>query len=199
MTTSQFETLLYNYGNDIYGFCCHLTGSRQSADDLYQDSVLKAFEILGRIDGRTDNGFKSARNYIIGIAVKLYKNQRRKKSSGECFMEDGFANSLRDPSDIVEDTELRTQYAEVRRAVSELPEKLRIVVYMYYYAEMSISDISSQLGIPEGTVKSRMNNARKKLKNILDKPEVNRHEKKQQIRQTDKKRSEYKSAGRFEY
>ncbi|MDE6785271.1 MAG: RNA polymerase sigma factor [Ruminococcus sp.] len=199
MTTAQFETLLCNYGSDIYGFCCHLTGSRQSADDLYQDSVLKAFEILGRIDGRTDNGFRSAKNYIIGIAVKLYKNQRRKKSSGECFMEDRFANTLRDPSDIAEDTERKTQYAEVRKAVSELPEKLRIVVYMYYYADMSISDISAQLGIPEGTVKSRMNNARKKLKNTLDEPEVSRHEKKQQIRQTDTRFSEHKSAGRFEY
>ena len=44
MTHVEMEQFIAEYGADIYSFCCRLTGSRQEADDLYQETFLKAVE-----------------------------------------------------------------------------------------------------------------------------------------------------------
>ena len=58
----------------------------------------------------------------------------------------------------------RDEKDKLRRLVAALPDKYRAVILMYYMEEMSIDDIASALRIPAGTVKSRMNKARKILK-----------------------------------
>lgn len=56
----------------------------------------------------------------------------------------------------------------VRSAVGKLPDKYRIPVLLFYMEELSISDISSILKLPEGTVKSRIHRAKKILKQKLE-------------------------------
>lgn len=171
MTQEQFETLLARHGDEIFGFCCHITGSRSNAEDLYQDAVLKAFELLGRIDGSSKNSLKSARNYVIGVAVKLNCNQsRRTTRNSKLFVADGesLLGIAMDDSDIIRDTEQKSVYRELRAVIGGLPERLRNVVYMYYYAEMPVADIAQQLEIPSGTVKSRLNKARKEIKKKME-------------------------------
>lgn len=77
-------------------------------------------------------------------------------------------NSLSDSTDIVGDLEQKELLKSVRRIVGELPEKLRIVTYMFYYLDMSVNDISAELDIPLGTVKSRLNRSRKQIKKELE-------------------------------
>ena len=55
----------------------------------------------------------------------------------------------------------------VFEAVMKLPKKYRIVIHLYYYEDMSVSEIAKTLGSREGTVKSQLNRARKILKNEL--------------------------------
>lgn len=173
MTAIQFEKLLEQYGNSIFGFCCHLTGNSELAKDLYQDSVMKAFSMLDRMKCQSDkeNDLRTARNYIMGIAVRLYKNMRRKSSYKESL------NSLNDEilsgiasseTDIATEAEQKEVLSIIRTLTGELPEKLRIAVYMFYYADMSIEDISGQLRIPRGTVKSRLNRARNTIRKGLE-------------------------------
>lgn len=52
--------------------------------------------------------------------------------------------------------------------VASLPEKYRIPIYLYYSADMQISELSKILGLPEGTIKSRMRKAKKQLKEKLE-------------------------------
>ena len=72
MTVTQFESLLKTHGSAILGFCRHLTGNEVSAQDLYQDTLLKAFSKLAKINCDMTEEMLSAKNYLIGIAVKLY-------------------------------------------------------------------------------------------------------------------------------
>lgn len=171
MTTIQFEKLLKRYGNSIFGFCCHLTGNSELAGDLYQDSVMKAFSMLDRIRSDEDDDLRTARNYIMGISVRLYKNMRRKASFKESL------NSLNDEAlsgiagsgtDVAIEAEQKEALSIIKTLTGELPEKLRIAVYMFYYADMSIEDISTQLKIPRGTVKSRLNRARNAIRKGLE-------------------------------
>ena len=156
MTITQFEKLLQEYGSSIYGFCCHLTGNRMAAEDLYQDAVLKAFSKLQTI--RSED---KARNYILGIAVRLYKNQRRKHT--ETPASDQLV-PVPDMQNVAEETEQQELYACVRRAVQGLPHRLREVTYLYYFSGLRTKEIVAVLHIPEGTVKSRLSKARSEIR-----------------------------------
>ena len=85
MTVTRFESLLKTHGSAILGFCRHLTGDEISAQDLYQDTLLKAFSKLAKINCDTTEEMLSAKNYLIGIAVKLYQNQKRRKMNYETY------------------------------------------------------------------------------------------------------------------
>ena len=58
-------------------------------------------------------------------------------------------------------------YSPLYEAINGLPEKLRLAVIMFYFKEMDIAATAQVLGVPEGTVKSRLNKARKLLKEVL--------------------------------
>lgn len=162
MTVTQFEILLKQYGNSIFGFCCHLTGSTDLAEDLYQEAVLKAFSVIYKIncDDSEKDAYKSVKNYIIGIAVKLYKNEIRKKMTNALVYDSEIIESIESEQNTESDFLKNEVQAAVRQTVDTLSDKFRIIVYMFYYADMSIEQISCQLKIPKGTVKSRLNRAR---------------------------------------
>lgn len=173
MTKNELEQLIEKHGNDIYRFCFHLTGCRDDADDLYQDTLCKVYEIRQRIR-KTEDGslLEKERNYCLGIAVRLYKNlYRRKTQQTEEFLDDEFQNCREEPaSELVteEIVEKKEMQLKVRNSIRQLPLKQRAVIYLFYYSELSIKDISALLRIPAGTVKSRLNKAKSSLKNELE-------------------------------
>ena len=72
MTIQELEQCISCYGKDIYSFCLHLTCDRQRADELYQDTFLKATEQYSKI--RMDDNPKS---YFLSIALRIWKNEKR--------------------------------------------------------------------------------------------------------------------------
>ena len=72
---------------------------------------------------------------------------------------------LSSDAETVEETVIKQDEEElIRSLVNELPEKMRIVILMYYMEEMSVDEISKALHIPAGTVKSRMHQAKNRLR-----------------------------------
>ena len=173
MTKDGFEQLIQTHGNDIYRFCYHLTGCAEDADDLYQDTLCKAFEIRRRLrdpeDGET---LKEERNYCLGIAIRLYKNLFRKKSRHIVESLDDeqkkFSEKLASGGKIDEKLAKQEMQAQVRNSIQALPLRQRSVIYLFYYSELSIKDIASLLHIPTGTVKSRLNKAKSALRKELE-------------------------------
>lgn len=196
MTGSELERCIELYGKDIYSFCRYLTKQIQEADDLYQDTFLKAVELREKIDFQ-----ENPKSYLLSITARLWNNRRRKagwrsriarqqryideaemtgkavsaftgenmakKAVGENFgyhpKEEGSIDSS--PEKILLNLEKRSQ---VRQAVKELPEKYRIVVLLHYMEELGIEEIAGICGLPNGTVKSRLHQARKILKKRLE-------------------------------
>ncbi len=81
MDRLELEQCIRKYGRDIYSFCKHLACNVQDADELYQDTFLKAVELQQKIDWQ-----ENPKSYLLSITVRLWKNRRRKaagaKSSG---------------------------------------------------------------------------------------------------------------------
>jgi len=165
---NQIENIISEYGKQIYSFCVYITGDRDAADDLYQQTFLVAIE-KGEIE--TDRNPKS---YLITIAMNLWNNQKRKflwrrKKADVVYFEDGAEENVEDSSPSVEeDYERREEIQRIRQTVQTLPDKLREVVLMHFMEELSVEEIAVILKIPAGTVKSRIHKAKKVLKERLN-------------------------------
>lgn len=169
MDITELNELVRTHGKAIYGFCHKLAKNRNDADDLYQETFLKAMELYHKID----NG-NNPKGFLISIAVRQWKNNRRKYARRNRlapieelneYLGSNIISKEMSPDSIVISNELRST---LQTAADKLNDKLRIPLYMYYTAGMSNEEISVALKIPEGTVKSRLFKARKTLKNILE-------------------------------
>lgn len=158
------DNLIDKYGRDIYSFCVYLTGSRDLADDLYQQTFLIALS-KNEIDLQ-----KNPKSYLLSVAVNVRNNQRRKflwrRNKFETVPMDE-ETGIGSDEDIEKDILRKERDDEVRKAVGELPEKMRQVVILFYTEDLQITQIAKILKISEGTVKSRLHNARKILKERL--------------------------------
>lgn len=170
MTKQELEICIDEYGKDIYSFCKHLTNNLQEADDLYQDTFLMAVELKEKIE--YGNNPKS---YLLSIALRLWKNKKRKSAWRKRIAD---VQSIVDERDVekVGSTELspeervtsKEKDESIRMAVNRLPEKLKIVVLLFYMEDLSTAQIAETVKIPVGTVLSRLYQARKILKKELE-------------------------------
>ncbi len=165
----QIEHYINEYGKQIYSFCVYITGDRDAADDLYQQTFLVAIE---KKEIREDQNPKS---YLLSIAVNLWNNQKRKylwrrKKVNVVFFEEGAEEQIMDHAPSVEEAvEQKDEINRIRQAVQTLPDKLRVVILMHFMEEMSVEEVSQVLGIPAGTVKSRIHKAKAVLREKLTK------------------------------
>ena len=115
--------------------------------------------------------------YLIAITVNLWKNQKKKyavrnKKANIIYLEADNPEQLADGSESVEEQLIREEEKRlVRKLVDNLPDKLRIVILMFYMEDMSLLEISKALHIPVGTVKSRIHQAKSRLKERMSKYE----------------------------
>ena len=166
MRQEVLEQYIREYGKDLYSFCRSMTWNLEEAQDLYQDTFLKLYEIGDRLV--TLNNPKS---YLMGIAVNLYRNEKRKLSVRRRIV--GVWQSVEEmDTDIPEDARLleeeviaREECRIVRSAVQSLADKYRLPVLLFYMEELS--EIASVLRLPEGTVKSRLHRAKRILQQML--------------------------------
>ena len=168
MNISQLETCIDEYGKDIYAFCRYITKDVSEAEELYQDTFLKAMEILLRIEYESN-----PKSYLLSIALRLWKNQNRKKAWRMRIAptENLTEERIRDfeSGNMIEDTILiREQRDFVRKQVEMLEEKYRIPIYLFYTEQLTVEVIGKILKLPTGTVKSRLHKARKILKKELE-------------------------------
>lgn len=156
MNKQQADELIVQYLPKIYGFAMKKAFSYQEAEELSSDivaevylSMLSAKEIVN-IDG-----------YVWRISEHVYSKFVSSKKKREGVSIDGM--------DIPDDTSVLDEDAEseldlLRREIAFLTQTRRKIVYSFYYENKTISTITEEMGIPEGTVKWHLNKARNDLK-----------------------------------
>ena len=169
MSREELEKYIYAYGKDLFSFCCLVTGSRQEAEDLYQDTFLKMYEARERLMVE-----KNPKSFLMGVSVNLYRNRRRKYAirrrilGAETAMEDAETQLSCEGRGTEEQILYKEECELLRRMVKELPDKYRIPVVLFYMEELSLEEIGGILHAPEGTVKSRLHRAKKILRQRLE-------------------------------
>lgn len=75
MSVEDMEEMINLYGDDLFRFCFHLVNNREEAEELYQETFVKAFQLRNKI-----NRCGNVKSFLMGIAANLWKNALRKKA-----------------------------------------------------------------------------------------------------------------------
>ncbi|MET7606904.1 sigma-70 family RNA polymerase sigma factor [Streptomyces avermitilis] len=156
-----FARLYDRYAPDIHRYAARRLGDG-AADDITADTFLTAFRIRSRYDLTRTN----ARPWLYGIAGNLIGKQRR----AEVRALKALARTGHDPvaASWVEDTESRVAaQGPLAGALAALPAGDRHVLLLVAWADLTYQEVAQALDIPVGTVRSRLNRARRKVRTAL--------------------------------
>ncbi|MCD4753429.1 MAG: RNA polymerase sigma factor [Anaerolineaceae bacterium] len=152
-----FTALFHKYKNLVYKTAYLMLGNANNAEDALQEIFVKVYKSLPNF--RPSAGAFST--WLHRITVNHCLNWRRKRRVREISV-DGIFHSLLSVSSVSFENQLAEE-ERVYQALSQLSDKLRVVVILRYYWELSYAEISQILDIPLGTVKSRLNLALRTL------------------------------------
>ncbi len=157
----MIDQYINKYGKRLYGLCRTLCANIHDADDLYQETWLKVVTNIEKYDPS-----KEFEGWLTAICVNIYRNLLRRIRRNPVW--DGFASD-EEKTLVMENITVDEppDYSDLHAAIDRLPEKLRMTVILFYFRDMDITETAKVLKIPEGTVKSRLNKARKLLKEAL--------------------------------
>jgi RNA polymerase sigma-70 factor (ECF subfamily) len=160
-----FGDLVRLYRRSVYRICYGLTRSHEDADDLAQETFVRAYRALSRFRAGEPLLPWLAR-IAINTSYSLHRyRKRRPETSIEPLVEAGRQwGADDDPSERVEEAESR---AHLMRAFEQLSPEHQAVLVLRVEQEMSYEDIARSLGVPVGTVMSRLARARAELRQRL--------------------------------
>lgn len=154
-----FEDLLERHQHEIYRFALQLTRNRPDADDLYQETMIKAYRAFGRLDGDANH-----RAWLYRIMTNTFLSGRRKASREGSLDAETEAVWPADPSDHVAETEARDLLREVELFVQTLPAKQRVALILRKYHELGYADIAENLKCSEAAARANVHEALRKLR-----------------------------------
>jgi len=163
---AAWERIVRLHWRKVFNVAYKFVGKHDEAEDLTQDIFLKIFKALNTFDRRAN-----FQTWIISISRNLcidhYRSVRKERQTIAREVDAGDlqpASSDRGPYHAAEHQDLR---ALLRQGLQALPATLRTAVVLRDLQELSYQEIAEQLGLPEGTVKSRINRGRIELAHQL--------------------------------
>ncbi len=161
--TEAYGSLVRRYQDRLYPTALRLTGCAEDAQDLLQETFFRAYQKLGRFHGES-----SFYTWVYRIAVNLALSGRRRKRptlrTSEFHTAPAVDPRQNDPSSPMERAE-REQI--IQDALASLAADHRAVVVMKEFDGLRYEEIAEILGIPVGTVRSRLHRARCELRDLL--------------------------------
>ncbi len=163
-----FNALMRRYERSVYNVAARLVGRTGAADEVTQDTFLRAFNALDRFQG------SDFRPWVLRIATnRSYDELRRRKRAPDSFEELAYEPPMtwttltrhEDPIARIERLELGET---LTAALAQLPFDQRVAVVLSDVQGYEYTEISMLVGVPYGTVKSRLSRARARLRTILD-------------------------------
>ena len=159
--TEQFELLVQRYMRGAFAVAFRLLGHRQDAEDVVQEAMLAALANIRSFD--TSRRF-GPWLYRIVVTRGLNFRKSRARRQTESLDRDQFASRETGPAGEAERTALREA---VQAALARLPERQRLVVQLFELDGFSGAEIAAMLGIPPGTVRWHLHEARRTLRGML--------------------------------
>ncbi len=158
-----FTMLIEEFKPPMYKTAKAILKDEDDVCDAIQDALISIYRNLGTL--KNDSYLKT---WIIRITInKCYDLITKRNSNNKKIVE--IQTNYNEVTYSTENQELKT---DLEKALSLLDNDLRIVTVLYYYDDIAVKDIANILGLPHGTVKSKLSRAREKLYEILKQEEV---------------------------
>jgi len=153
LVAQEFEAFYAAHYSALATYCWRLVNDRELAHDLAQESFARMIARWRRID--------DPRSYVYRVATNLARRAWRERDDRRLADEAAAAvlvHVLPEPDAVV---------IGLHAAVGSLPGRLREVVLLHYFADMSVTDVAATVGRPAGTVKRQLSEARAALAESL--------------------------------
>lgn len=159
--SDSFDLLVERHKGALFNYLCYLTHSEARADDLLQETFIRAYRSL-----RTLRDTERFRAWLFRIGLNTFKSHYRRWAAhrAEPLPEDWSDGAGDSPEDALEQTETQLM---VRDALAKLPDDARAILVLREMEGLSYEEIAVALGISLGTVKSRIARARERLAELL--------------------------------
>jgi RNA polymerase sigma-70 factor (ECF subfamily) len=161
-----FEALVLKYQDRIYRVVQRMVGGSDAVDDLAQEVFIRAYRSIGDFKGES-----SLYTWLYKIALNLCRNHYRtrgRRPVHEEIGEDGSATVLESEGASPEDEVVRREFWEqLRQGLAELPDEQREAVVFCDLEGMSYEEMAEVMGVPIGTVRSRIFRGRRALQERL--------------------------------
>lgn len=153
-----FESCINQHADSMYRVAFRLTGDRELASELVQETYLHAWKGLGSLRDKT-----RMRSWVFGILRNQYTKLLRKlPKATQLAQPETVESSLREQA---EPDSIREM---VQKAVKQLDEKHKMPILLVSMEGMSVEEAGEILDVPRGTVLSRLHRGRKQLKTIIE-------------------------------
>ena len=169
---AAFDQLVIKYTPRLYSLVYNMTSNHEDTNDLLQDIFAKAYRSIRGFRGKS-----SFYTWIHSISVNMTLNFLKKRGRRYHLSLDDVDASIQNDKEFLELTATSSPVREVdlselqrrlNEAMMKLSDEHRAVVTMFHIQGMPHAEISKILGVPEGTVRSRLFYANRQLQNYLD-------------------------------
>lgn len=157
-----FEGLLDRYRDRIFSFILRMVRNTSDAEDLAQETFLKAFRGLSSYDAT-----RPLLSWLFRIAHNTVIDFKRKTSPGTVSMDDEDVPPLANGTSPEKEVDARLEAELVDRLLAALPSIYREALLLKHKEDLNYPEMARILGVPEGTLKARVSRARDMLKNKL--------------------------------
>ncbi len=160
---TQFDSFFKQHAPSLFSFALKLTNNKMDADDLVQETAIKAFKNFHKFN--KDSSFKNWSFTILkNTFITKYRKRKQKKVVSTSIEELEYA--IAPTYMMIDESSDQTIMKYLKNCINQLRPKSKEPFEMYV-SGYQYDEIASGLDIPLGTVKSRINYARKKLKNMI--------------------------------
>lgn len=160
--------LYHRYGGPLYAYLVRLVEDRSTAEEVLQDTLLAAWK-----SARTFEGRSSVLTWLIGIARRQAHNTGRRRTLPRADVAELEVLAALDPEP--EDAALaRASREELAAMVGQLSPLHREVIVLAFVHGLSYEEMARSIGVPIGTIKSRLSNAKTALRALLEQEETER-------------------------
>lgn len=164
----EIDKCIDMFGTDIYRFCMKLCANQTDAEDLYQQTFLKALESDWILDWE-----QNPRALFFSMTHNLWKSDMRKRARRAaivpCSSIDEEKNyQLQSDENIEESLVQRELIKQTNGIIENLPEKFRVPLTLFYLFDFSIEQVAWTIKKPPGTIKSRLFKGRNMIKKRLE-------------------------------
>lgn len=161
-TEEGAKALVRAYAGRLYGLAYRLCRDSTNSEDLAMRTIERAIKAKG--DFESEKAFFA---FLCAILVNLHRDDLRLKAANALTFMENPPETEDERPDPAEEFVRKSEAEAVRYAVGELSPILRETVVLRYFSDLSVPETAKALGVPEGTVKFRLSEARRKIREIL--------------------------------